>query len=117
MEERRRAPRFGCIGQRSLSLMFGEKLIGVVRNFSRGGLSFSSLENFDEKRSLNFELDLSGFNRRVPVEFQILWKRQFGNENIYGASFTNITTEDKSDILDSLYQDWRNTISSDTLLH
>ena len=116
MEDKRKSQRFGCIGDRTFVLMLKDRLLGIIKDFSRGGISFSSTEKIAENTRLNFELELSGLNRRVPLEFEIIWKRPYLDQFIYGARFTNISSEDKFDVLDSLYRDWRKTLSADTLL-
>ena len=114
MEERRRHQRFESSQERPFNAKQNGHFLGAVRNFARGGLSFISKEELNDKEKLNLELELEGLGRGVSLAAEILWSRNQAEGFAYGAKFNNILPEDKFDILDLLYRDWREKIPSDS---
>jgi len=116
MEDRRKFQRFGCSLDRPFQITQKERFFGAIRDFSRGGFSFFSKQKLRERDQLNLNLEIAGLERRVPVGIEIVWSKPRLGEFAYGVRFTDILPADKFDIMDLLYQDWRKTLSADSLL-
>ena len=116
MKERRRYQRFGCSQDRQFKLIQRQRLFGAIKDFSRGGLSFLCKERLKKNQQLSLNLELEGLERNVPAGVQVVWSKPRSGKYAYGAQFTNILPEDKFEIMDLLYRDWKSTLSADSLL-
>ena len=113
MEERRRHQRYGS-KKRSFLAKYenNENVIGEVKDFSRSGISFDSKEELAKDREVKLDLSINGLEQKIPASIQILWTKNNPGNNTYGARFTNISPENRFDIMDLLYQDWRKSFNS-----
>lgn len=109
MEERRKYPRYYCSQKRKFTVMSDntDRLVGEVRDFSRGGIRFSSLDDIREKEQIKLLLQVAGLAQKTPVTIQIVWKKDESGSYTYGARLVQISPSSKFDIMDLLYQDWK----------
>ena len=119
MEDRRKHQRYGSSNDRKFVAQHKNKdnLIGDVKDFSRSGISFDSKEEIKKDKELKLDLQIIGIDQRVPADIQVLWSKSSPEGHTYGARFTNISPENKFDIMDLLYQDWRKSLTSKSLLN
>ena len=118
MEERRRHQRYGSSRDRNFVAQYenNNKVLGQIKDFSRSGISFDSKEELARDAEVKLDLRINGLQQKVPASVEILWAKPNPEGFTYGAQFTNISPENRSDIMDLLYQDWRNNLDSETLL-
>jgi hypothetical protein len=112
MDDRRKHQRLGSVSDRRFIIKYEDKdvVLGEVKNFSRSGISFDSKEKLDEGKELRVDLHISGLNQKVPANMQIIWSKPSADGYTYGVRFTNISPENRYEILDLLYLDWRSQI-------
>ncbi|NQU19571.1 PilZ domain-containing protein [bacterium] len=117
MQERRKYPRYGCCARRKFVARYENKnkVMGEIKDFSRGGIFFISKERLRKKSQLRLDLQISGLNQKIPASIQILWSEGKPGKYAYGARLTNISPGSKFDIMDLLYQDWIKTLGSNLL--
>lgn len=118
MEDRRRHQRYGGSRQMEFVAKYENKniILGAIRDFSRSGISFNSKDRLNKENEINLDLQISGMDQKVPASVQILWSRRKFRGYAYGAIFINISPENKFDIMDLLYQEWRKNLKVDSLL-
>lgn len=118
MEDRRRHQRYGSGSERKFVVQRDNKdsVLGEVKDFSRSGIAFDSKEELNKDNEVKLDLQLIGLEQKVPASIQILWSKNNPKGFTYGARFTNISPESRFDIMDLLYQDWRKTLNSESLL-
>jgi len=109
MKDKRKYPRFGCPNNRFCSYRFkGEKdFSGNVMNVSREGITFSSLKSLRKNSVINLNLVYLDMNQEIFSTVEIVWSHRGKIIHIHGARFIKIQPEDKADLLDFCYEDWK----------
>lgn len=108
MEERRRHQRYSSTAERRFIAKYvNNRLLGEVNNFSRGGIAFDSNDPLEKESLIKLLLQISGLNKVIPATIEVLWLRQKSDGYTYGARLIDIDPESKIEILDLLYQDWK----------
>ena len=111
MEEKRRHQRYSSGAQRRFVAKYvNNRFLGEVRNFSRGGISFDSNDPLEKENLIKLQLQISGLDKDIPATIEILWSRQKSDGYTYGARLINVNPESKIEILDLLYQDWKQKV-------
>ena len=80
-----------------------------VSNFSKDGIGLLSEEIFNRGDEVEVEMTIPGDNLPVVIEGQIAWASgSTDEENEYkgGLKFNKINNDDKSRILEYIYQNW-----------
>lgn len=135
MEERRKYPRYGCHEKRRLIAKYEGKnrILGQVIDFSRSGISFASKSRLKKDKEVKLDLHISGLSQKMPATIQVVWIGQKSGEFTplekttdrgrnsltgftYGARLVSLSPSSKFDILDLLFQDWRNTLKTSPAL-
>ncbi len=113
MQERRRNPRFACLKPREWQMvMEGQPQTARLSNLSRNGLSLESSSPLRENEAYQFTIHAIDSKNSVPCEVRIAWVRPAANGNgcICGARLTRMDPSSKVDLLDILYQDWKQRV-------
>jgi len=110
MEEKRKYPRYSCSKDRKFVAVYEntDRLVGEVNDFSRQGMCISSKDPLREKEDMKIVLQMSGLKNRIPATIEIAWIKPHSSIFIYGAKLVKISPASKFDIMDLLYQDWKN---------
>ncbi len=111
-EERRKNPRFKCLKPADFSIQSdSHENIGVLRNISREGLAFESSSLLKEDQQYYFEIRGRDIEKNIPVEVHIVWVSNVSNERyLYGTRIVNMDSSAKIDLLDTLYEDWKQNV-------
>lgn len=119
MEEKRKYNRFNCSRERRFIAKYEnqDRVFGEVNDFSRSGISFNSGALLNKEDELILDLQISGLEQKIPANIQILWAKRESWGYAYGARLINISPEDKFEIMDLLYQDWKKDQKNNLLLN
>jgi len=111
-EERRKYPRFFCPNDKFCSFRLkGEReFSGNIMNISRDGIAFSSPKALKSDSIIDMSLTYSDIERQIPSKVEVIWSRPSKVINSYGAKFVDIQAEDKADLLDFFYEDWKKRV-------
>jgi len=114
MEDRRRYQRYGATSDKHFEIKRNDADAspGAIRNMSRGGICFYSKRYLDANNEYPLELALAGKSRMIPCAVRVMWSHPAAGEYAYGAKFVRIKPEDKFELMDALYVDWRKTVVS-----
>ncbi len=109
-DDKRIHPRFKSRFRQNYRIDLGDMQdIGWLVDFSRGGMSF--ITNQEIKQGQPYHLRIRNIDQDsvIPCEIFVLWVRPNVLEKncICGASIITIDSEQKTDILDNLYQSWK----------
>lgn len=114
--EKRKNPRFACLNTQDYPIDFKDKgLKAYLCDLSRTGISFQSSKPFETDKTCRFEVWVSALERPVSCEACIMWSTYEVNTDRYlsGARIVQMDPSSKIDLLDILYQDWKQkTVSS-----
>lgn len=108
MGEKRRFMRFKVFLE-ALYHCRGEKRNIKVNNFSKDGIGVLSSETFNVGEEVGIEMMIPGDNVPIIIEGQIAWASGPADElNEYkgGLKFSKINNDDRSRILEYIYQNW-----------
>jgi len=85
----------------------GDSFSGRTNNVSRDGISFI-LQSCNVDTGSPFQFQIQNPQRKATIKAcgNIAWKKQMGDECHLGLHFKDINKIDKSDILDSAYDNW-----------
>ena len=120
MEEKRRNPRFGYFKHQIYTLNFKhEARKARLANFSRDGLGIESPYPLQEDSMYSFHIEGFGLKRAVPCQARVTWvKRDTALEHCScGARITEMKPSDKIDLIEVLYQDWKQSITENIKLN
>ncbi len=116
-EDRRKFLRFNI----ALSVEFkpleaaGSYVSGMVKDFSREGLSFiSQYLNDAPKGTLELRVQHPRKDSFVPILGDVVWNKRNGDEDIAGIKFKVINAESKGEILNNAYDIWVEELSKKT---
>ena len=108
--EKRKNPRFQCSRLQEFPVDFGDHQgTGCLFVLSREGLAIQSSRQLTKDETYRFEIWVSALEKPVSCEAHIMWVRsQPGSKNYHcGARILKIDPSSKIDLLDILYQDWK----------
>ena len=119
MQERRRYPRFNCPSNKFCSYRFEEEkdFSGNIMNISRGGITFSSLKALRGNSVVNLNLTYIDIEKQIFLKIKIIWSHHGKILHTYGARFINILAEDKANLLDGFFEDWKKKILLEKKFH
>lgn len=108
--EQRKNPRFACRNPQDYPIDFKSKdFKGYLADLSRNGVSFQSSGIFEEGKVCQFEVWVSALEKPVSCEACIVWSRHDISTDSYlsGARIIRMDPSSKIDLLDILYEDWK----------
>ncbi|MFA5059416.1 MAG: PilZ domain-containing protein [Candidatus Omnitrophota bacterium] len=114
MYDRRRNPRFECPPQHEYVVELADhSAVAQLSNLSRDGIAFVSSKDFHPEEIYQFLLKGPHVHSAVACEARISWTKALHPSRFsYGAKITKIDPQAKTDILDFLYQDWKEKITA-----
>ncbi|MFH1359689.1 MAG: PilZ domain-containing protein [Candidatus Omnitrophota bacterium] len=109
-QEKRQDLRFSCAhaGEYLVDVDASENS-GKLINLSRKGLAFKTFGHFCHKDSCQLGIHIPGAKDPVSCRANIIWVQSNSETGTCqcGGYITRMEPENKMDILDGLYQDWR----------
>ncbi|MFC1593772.1 PilZ domain-containing protein [Candidatus Omnitrophota bacterium] len=117
--ERRKFPRFMCPKEKfcTISSKGDESFLGNVKNLSREGISITSANRLAESKDITMNINFAEIERQIPVTLRVIWSLSGNILHTYGAAFSSISSEDKFDLLESFYEDWKAKESKKRNIH
>lgn len=115
MQERRKFPRLECPKDKSCTVTSTKAMDfkGELSNISRDGARLVSKNRFaDAFDKVDISINYPELERTIPSMVQLVWHRAEKDRHTYGAKFLSIKNEDKFDLLEHFYEDWKNKILS-----
>jgi c-di-GMP-binding flagellar brake protein YcgR len=112
MKERRTYPRFECPKDKSCPVI-NKKVSGFygeLKNISRAGAAFVSESRLDDNSKVDIFIKYPDLGRDISAELQIVWSHFKNGLYTYGGRFLSISNEDKYDLLDHFYENWKRDI-------
>ena len=111
--EKRKTPRFTCSEAQVCPVDFKDSYeTGELFDLSREGLSLKSAKPLNTDDVCRFEIWASDLEKPVSCEARIMWVRFDSDKEdyLYGASILQMDPSSKADLLDVLYQDWKQRV-------
>ena len=112
--EKRRNPRFSCSESNVCPVDFKDDYAtGQLSDLSREGLSLKSVKPLNRDDICQLEIWASDLEKPVSCRARIMWVRfDFQKEDyIYGARILHMDPSSKTDLLDVLYQSWKERVA------
>lgn len=109
MLEKRTFPRLVCPKDKTCAIT-GQKqtrISGQLKDISRSGVSFISKNRLEDNAKADLLIKYPEMERDIPSVVRIIWTRPLRNSYIYGTRFVDISNEDKYDLLDHFYENWK----------
>lgn len=117
MIEKRRNPRFSCARSRACLLEFPDlNISGRLFNMSRSGIAFRLPRQLRENALYKIDIRPSGWEKRIPCQARIVWVTTDMDAQtcICGARIVEMDSGDKVELLDSFYDQWKQTMLAQT---
>ena len=111
-EERRRHQRYSRLSSRKFIIKFQKKnkVLGQVKDFSRSGISFYSDVKPSKLRKIKVFFEISGLEKKIPAIIKVLRRVPSQQGYFCAARLIDIYPDNKFEILDLLYKDWRKSL-------
>lgn len=109
-QEKRKNPRFECSNPKSYPVDFkNQEGAGCLRDLSRQGVAIEFSHHLEKDKDYKFEIWVSTLEKPVSCEARVLWVRSQPENGNYrcGAKILRMDPATKIDLLDILYQDWK----------
>ena len=116
--EKRKNPRFNCSNPEKCPIDFKEhKGKGRLLNLSRSGIALQSSEHLEKDKTYQFEIGSHLLDRLISCEARVLWTREETGtrKHTCGARILQMDPSSKIDLLDTLYEDWKQKVTSNLL--
>lgn len=110
MVEKRKNPRFECLNPKNYPLGFKDPQgAGSLHDLSRQGMAIEFSHHLEKDKDYKFEIWVSTLEKSVSCEARVLWVRSQPKSGNYlcGAKILQMDPATKIDLLDILYQDWK----------
>lgn len=100
--------RFSVSLKAELRKLNNENACGEVRDFSRNGLKLA-FDEFDYGINSNIDLKIEEPTTKslVPARGRVAWKRNVQGKFEVGIELTDLPQDERAEILDRAYKDWR----------
>ena len=111
--EKRRNPRFSCLETQTYPVDFRDDYsTGHLFDLSRGGISLKSAKPLNKDDVCALEIWASDLEKPISCEACIVWVRFDSDKEdyIYGARILRMDPSSKTDLLDTLYQSWKEKV-------
>ena len=108
--ERRKSPRFVCQGLKNYFIQLeGQPGMSLLLNLSRHGLGFKYAGFLKEGQDYHAQMSATDSDKRIECNLAVVWglAGNPGQITHYGAKISQMDSGEKVEILDILYQEWK----------
>lgn len=109
-EEQRKYIRFGCLLPAQVARIEENTQIlseAKIDDFSRDGIRLKMNFNFKQGSTVMLNVRNPKNDEVVPVEAEIVWKKHTNDSIELGLKIKNIESASKSEIMECIYEEWR----------